>query len=173
MRVCWAPAAENIVSINTRAEARETRTVSGERRELLGGAVELEVLGAGARGEARGLPDGGLGHGDDLGAVDQVVAVVSEHGELGDGRPEAVGHELLLVDEALPEAGRARVAREGEVGLETHLAGVVAAALRERRGDLADVVSGSGESFALEKDLEEDLGVESEGSLWRRSVRRR
>ena len=144
---------------------RKTLTVNGERREAFCAAGELQVLGPSGRGEAGGLPDGGLGHGDDLGAVDQVVAVVSEHGELGDGGLEAVGHELLLVDEALPEAGRARVAREGEVGLETHLAGVVAAALRERRGDLADVVSGSGESFALEEDLEEDLGVESEWSL--------
>ena len=143
-------------------------TVDGESRELLALANELEVLGAGGGREARGLVDSRLGHGDDIGAVDQIVAVVSEHGELGDRRLEAGGHELLLVDEALPEASSARVTGEGEVGLETHLAGVVAAALGQRRRDLAAVVGRSWKTDTLEHDLEEDLGVEREGGLGER-----
>ena len=57
------------------------------------------------------------------------------------------------------------IACKGEVGLEAHLAGVGAAADGEGRGNLAGVVVGSREAGALEENLEEDLGVESEWGL--------
>jgi hypothetical protein len=90
---------------------------------------------------------------------------VAEHGELGHRRLEAARHERLLVHEALPEAGRARVVRERKVGLETHLARVVTAADGERRLDLAGVAGRSWEADAIEEDLEEDLGIERERRL--------
>ena len=114
-----------------------------------------------------GLLDGGLGRGDDVGAVDQVVPAVAEDSKLRHGSLEARRHELLLVDEALPEARSALIAGEGEVGLETHLTSVGAAAEGEWGGDLAGVVASSGETGTLQQDLEEDLGVEGEWSLRR------
>lgn len=140
-------------------------TVNGESGELQSGAGELKVFGTGGGGERGGLLDGGQGDGNDVGAVDEVRAVVAEDGELVEGGPEAVGHELLLVDEALPEAGGALVAGQDEVGLETELAGVGARARGQGRGDLTGVVFGAGEEGALEQDLEEDLGVEGERGL--------
>ena len=143
----------------------DTLTIGGQGGELLGRAAQLEVLWTGRGREARGLVDGRKGHGHDGGAVDEAVGVVAEHGELGHGRLERLGHELLLVDEALPEARRARVARELKVGLETHLASVGAVGGRERGGNLAGVVVRSGEADALEEHLEEDLSVEDERRL--------
>ena len=125
----------------------------------------LDILRASRGGEARGLVDGGLGDRHDLRAVDELVAVVAEDGELGHRGLEAVHHEFLLVHEALPGACRARVARECEVGLETHLAGVVAAVLWQGGSDLAGVVAPSGEADTLQKHLEIDLSVEGERSL--------
>ena len=90
---------------------------------------------------------------------------MAEDRELRHRSLEAVSHEVLLIDETLPEAGRALVTGEGEVGLETHLAGVAAVGNRERGGDLTGVVVRSGEADALEQDLEEDLSVKREGSL--------
>ena len=55
--------------------------------------------------------------------------------------------------------------REAEVGLEAELADVGAVPDGEGRGDLARVVVAPGEADALEEDLEEDLGVESERRL--------
>ena len=142
-----------------------TLTVSGEGRERLGRARELEVVGAGSSREGGGLASGGHGRGHDGGAVDEVVRVVAEDGELGHRGPERVHHKLLLVAEALPEARRARVAREREVALQPELARVVPGPLRQRRRDLARVVVRAGEARALEQHLEEDLGVEGEGRL--------
>lgn len=78
---------------------------------------------------------------------------------------EALCHKFLLIDETLPEASRARVAGERKIGLQTHLAGVVATALRKRGRDLAGVVVRSWKSDALQQYFEEDLSVEREGSL--------
>ena len=94
-----------------------------------------------------------------------------EHGELRHRGLERLRHELLLVDEALPEARGARVVRKAEVGLEAELADVRAVPDGEGRGDLARVVVSPGEADALEQDLEEDLGVEGEGGLFPRGVR--
>lgn len=140
-------------------------TVDGKSWETLEPAGELEILGASGCREACGLVDGGLRDGNNLGAVDQAAAAVAEDGQLGHRGLEAVRHELLLVDESLPEACSALVASKGEVGLETHLAGVVAAALGERRGHFTGVVVASGEPGALEQDFEEDLSVERERGL--------
>ena len=85
--------------------------------------------------------------------------------ELGHCGLKALRHELLLVHEALPEAGGAAVAGEREVGLQTHLAGVGAVGQRQRRRDLADVVVGAWEPDTLEKSLKEELGIEGEGRL--------
>lgn len=142
-----------------------TLTINRQGRELLGGARELQVLWASGGREGRGLVDSRLRGGQDLGAVDQVAGVVAENGELGERGLEARRHELLLVDEALPEACRARVMGERKVGLETHLARIVAAVLRKRGRNLAGVVVASREADTLEQDLEEDLGVEHERRL--------
>jgi hypothetical protein len=69
------------------------------------------------------LASGCRNHG---GAVDQVSPVVPQNGKLGHGRPEARHHVLLLVYKALPDASRPAVACEGEVGLQTELAGIFA-----------------------------------------------
>ena len=90
---------------------------------------------------------------------------MAEHCELGHSIPERLRHELLLVHEALPEARSPLVVCEAEVGLETELAHIGAVGDGERRGNLASVVAESGEADALEEDLEEDLGVESERRL--------
>lgn len=90
---------------------------------------------------------------------------MAKNGELRHRLLETVRHKLLLIDEALPEARRTVVPRERKVGLQTHLAGVVAIGGRERRGDLARVVVRSREADALKEDLEEDLGVEDERRL--------
>ena len=140
-------------------------TIDGQRGEPLGRTGKLEVLRAGGSRERSGLLDGGLGNRYDGGTVDEVCAVMPEDSELGEGCFEARGHELLLVDEALPEAGCALIAGKDEVGLETELASVGTLALEEGRGDFSSVVEGSGEASTLEQDLEEDLSVESEGSL--------
>ena len=103
--------------------------------------------------------------GDDLRAVDHLARVLAEHGELRHRGLERLRHELLLVDEALPEARRARVVREAEVGLEAELADVRAVPDGEGRGDFARVVVAPGEADALEQSLKEELGVEGEGSL--------
>ena len=140
-------------------------TVDGESGELQDLAGELEILGTSGSGERSGLLDGGLGDGDNVGAVNEVFTLAAEDGELSECSLEACGHELLLVDEALPEASSAFVAGKDEVGLETELASVGTLALEEGRGDFSSVVEGSGEASTLEQDLEEDLSVESEGSL--------
>ena len=168
MMACSVPAVQRYDEYITSAMAvMEVLTLDGELGEAERVARELEVLGAGRGGERRGGADGGLGHRDDIGAVDEVVGVVAEDCELSHRGLERRGHERLLVDEALPEARSALVAGEGEVGLETHLTGVGAAAEGEWRGDLAGVVGGSGEADTLQQDLEEDLGVEGERGLGR------
>lgn len=115
----------------------------------------LEALLARGGGKARGLVHGRLRRRHDVGAVDQAPtrAVVAEDRELGHRRIESLRHELPPVDEAMPEACRALVAREREVGLETHLACVAAAGERERRGDLADDVTRFREADTFERDL--------------------
>jgi hypothetical protein len=143
----------------------QIRTVLGERGEGARVAGDLEVGGALGRREGRGRDGDGARRRDDLGAVDEVARVVAEHGELGHRRLEAVRHQLLLVDEALPDARRARVARERKVGLEAQLARVGALGERERRHDLAGVVARPREAGALEQHLEEDLGVHHERRL--------
>lgn len=148
-----------------RREKTTRLTGSRQRGELLGRARELEVLRACRSGERGGRARRRLGDRDDGGAVDEVVAVVAEHGELLDCFFERRGHRLLLVDEALPGAGGALVAGKREVGLEAQLADVGAVGDGERGGDLAGVVGQAGETGALEQDLEEDLGVEVERRL--------
>lgn len=120
---------------------------------------------AGGGWERDGLLDCGLGDGDDLRAVNEVVAVVAKDSKLSNSGLEAVDHEVLLVNESLPEACSALVASEGEVGLEAQLASVVAASEWQRRSHFTGVVLGSRESLALEQNLEEHLAVESEGRL--------
>jgi hypothetical protein len=164
MRVSVAPAIAN-KSVNSCYQSTEILTIRGERWELGSGAGELEVLSALGGWERRGLVHCRLRRGDDIGAVDEAVTVVAEDSELGHSGLEAGGHECLLVDEALPEARSARVARECKVGLETHLASVGAAGQRKRRRNLASVVSCSGEAGALEQHFKEHLGVEGEGGL--------
>lgn len=92
---------------------------------------------------------------------------MAEDRKLGHRILEAVHHKLLLIDKALPEACRAVITGECKVGLETQLAGVGSTAERERRSNLARVVGGSGEADALKQNLEEDLSVEGEWSLFR------
>lgn len=140
-------------------------TIDRKRRELLSGASELKVLGTSGSGERSGCADSGPGCRDDVGAVDQVSGVMAEESELVDGGTEALGHELLLVDEALPEAGSAGVAGEDEVGLQAHFADVCAAADGEGGRHFTSVVIGSGEADTREQSLQEELGVECEGSL--------
>ena len=82
------------------------RGEAGEGRLLAGGLDVVERL---AGGEVRDVGGGGLGHGDDLGAVGERADVVAEDGHLGHGLLEALHHELLVVDERLPLARRAGV----------------------------------------------------------------
>lgn len=91
---------------------------------------------------------------------------MAEDRELGHRRLEARGHELLLINETLPEAGGTRVPCEGEVGLQAHLSGVGPAAEGQGRRNLAGIAVGSAEAGALEQHLKEHLSVESERSLW-------
>ncbi len=152
------------VKSNNSDSQTQILTVSGQCGELAL-ASELEVSGALSCGERRGLVHRGCGRGHNLCAVDQGPSVVAEHGEFRHRGFEGRGHELLFVDEALPGTGGALVACEGEVGLETHLAGVGAAGEGQGRCDFAHVVACSGETGAFEQDLEEDLGVEGERCL--------
>jgi hypothetical protein len=85
----------------------------------------------------RRLAGGRKGVEDDLRAVDQLVWVLADHGELGHGILEGIDHLVLFIDEALPRASRAGVARDEEVGLETQLAHVLARTHRKRGRDLA------------------------------------
>jgi hypothetical protein len=114
-----------------------------------------------------------LGNWDERGAVDEVSLVLAKEGELRHGSFKACHHELLLVDETLPEARGARVASQSKVGLQTEHAGVIPAlgdiTQRKRRSDFAGIVVGSGEANAFEKDLQEDTRVEGEGSSVERS----
>lgn len=144
---------------------RSTLTVNGQCREPESLASELEVLRASCGGERRGLLDGGLGNGDNVRAVNEVLALVSEDGQLGHGRLEARSHELLLVDEALPEASSAIVAGQSKVGLQTELAGVGALGQREWGQDLTEVALSSGDTYTLEQHFKEHLSVEDERSL--------
>ena len=144
---------------------RHRLTVSRQGREPQSLACQLQILRASRRRERSGLVHSRLRDRNDLRAVDQTVAVVSKDRELRHCRLEAGRHELLFVHEALPEARRALVTSECEVGLQTHLAGVAAAGEGERGGDFTSVVVRAGEAFALEQDFEEDLGVEGERGL--------
>ena len=117
----------------------------------------------------RDLGRGGLGHGDDLGAVDEAARVLAKHGHLRHHLRELAHHQLLvrcwqgknvmsvpvvrakggwetLTDEGLPLAGGARIAGDREVGLETHLT-------RVRGKDLAEVRAVAGEGDTLEQSL--------------------
>lgn len=140
-------------------------TVDGEGREALRGAGELEILGASGCREARGLVHGRQGDGNNLGAVDQAAAAVAEDGQLRHRGLEAVRHELLLVDESLPDACSTRVAGQCEVRLEAQFTGVVAASEWQRGGHFTGVVGASGESSTLQQDLQEHLSVKRERGL--------
>ncbi len=74
---------------------------------------------------------------------------------------EALLHSLLVVNHELPEAGGLRRVCDGEVGLQPHFA-LGSKRVRDlRRG----FTRGRGEGLVTrEQDLEEDLGVEGEGS---------
>ena len=119
----------------------------------------MHVCAGCASGEGCWLAEGRLRDGDDFGAVDEVARIVADNGELSHGGLEVAHHELLVVDHALPRAGGTEVAGERKVGLETHLS-----RLGDRRVDLraVGVVDTEWDARALEQDLEEDLGVESE-----------
>ena len=132
--------------------------------ECGGGArlLDIGVRQTGGEGRRRGER---LDTGEDVGAVNHLAGVLSEDSELSHGGLEARNHEVLLVDEALPEASSARVAGESEIGLEAHLAGISTTAEGKRRRDLAGVVVQTGESLALEQNLKEHLRIESEGGL--------
>ena len=129
--------------------------VSGEGGEGSGGARLLDVVVGQAGGQVRSRRGRGR-HGDDVGAVDERALVVAEHGHAAEGGLER-GLELgLVVDERLPLARRARVARELRVGLEAQLA-------VQRGLDLALVPARAGEDRAPELGLDEELGVEELG----------
>ena len=140
-------------------------TIGSESGELLSRARQLKVLRTLRSRERRRLAVPSLRLRHDRRAVDEVGAAVAEDGELSHGKTEGLGHELLLVDEALPEASSALVASEGKVRLETELADISAVGEGERGRDLAGIVASSGEALTLEQDLEENLSVESERSL--------
>ena len=106
----------------------------------------MHVCAGCASGEGRGLARRGYGRRDDIRAVNQVSGVRAEDSHLLEGSLETRSHEFLLVDEALPEARRALVAGESEVGLEAELT-------REGREHLAVVGARAGERNALEEGL--------------------
>jgi hypothetical protein len=58
------------------------------------------------------LLDGGKGLGDDLGAVDHILGVMTHNGQLSHGSLERVRHLLLLIDETLPGARPVAAIRE-------------------------------------------------------------
>jgi hypothetical protein len=62
------------------------------------------------------------------------------------------GDEKVRTNHGLPEASRAGILRNDEVGLETHLTS-------ERRENLAGLRTITGEKFTFEQNLEEDLGI--------------
>ena len=99
-----------------------------------------------------------FGNRNDIGAVDHLARVLPEHRQLRHRRRKRAHHVLLVVHVRLPQARRARVARELAVGLQPDLAA-------QGRHDLADIVIGSGEAGTLEQHLKEYLGVEVEGGL--------
>lgn len=76
-------------------------TVSSKDREGLWAGL-LKVTAACTSGEGRGLLDRRDRLGDDIGAVDELVRVVADNGELGHGRLEVGHHEALVVNHALP-----------------------------------------------------------------------
>lgn len=112
-------------------------------------ASELKIVRALGGRERRRLVRGRPRLGNNLGAVNQLVAVVAKNSELGHGVLEAVHHELLLVDEAFPEACSSRITGKHEVRLQAKLASVVAAAFGEWRRGFSFVIRGSGEPDAL------------------------
>ncbi len=156
-------------------------TISLEHREWLRAAL-LDILRSSPSREGRWLLDSGLGNGNGLGAVHELVDILARDGELRhrlqevviqfrnslDSKRkkliahtlEAAHHEGLVVDHILPSARRLRVVRDREVGLETQLAlcceriGHLSGGLTRRRRE------GLG---ALEQDLKEDLRIEREG----------
>ncbi len=129
--------------------------VGGESGEGRVGAGLLDVGVGEAGGEVR-VARGRGRDGDDVRAVDELVLVVAEEGHLAERGLER-GLELgLVVDERLPLARGARVARELGVGLQPDLAA-------ERGLDLALVAPRAGEERAAELGLDEELGVEELG----------
>ena len=157
-RLRWA-VIEIGVTIRALGNDRRLTGVGLESREGRSRAGLLNIVRRGSGGEGRGLGDGRKRSGDDVGAVDEVVRVVANNGELGHSGLEVRHHELLVVNHALPLASSALITGKSEVGLETHLV-----RLRERGVDLSTVgvVDAEGDTDTLEQDLEEDLGVESE-----------
>ena len=120
-------------------------------RDSLGGSTRLNSRGRLGDWSSRG--------GNDFTAIDQVIAVVTNDGELLHRGLEHGGHFLLVSDERLPETGSAAVASKGEVGLETKFANHVSTGLRKWGRHLTSVVGRSWETGSLEESLEEELGV--------------
>ena len=68
--------------------------LDGRERRLL--ARRLDVLERLAGGEVRHLGLGGLGHGDDLGAVGEAARVLAKHGHLRHHLRELAHHQVLV-----------------------------------------------------------------------------
>ena len=92
-------------------------TVGREGRKLLGRTSQFKVFGPSSGWERSGSADGALGNGYDIRAVNEVLTIVSQGSELGHSGAKALRHELLLIDETLPEACSAFISSEDEVGL--------------------------------------------------------
>ena len=70
------------------------------------------------------------------------------------------GHQILIVDEGLPETGSNIATSKVEIGLETQFADVEITSFWEWGFYFAYITCGSGESDATEQNFEEELGVE-------------
>lgn len=138
-----------------RGDGGDGSGVRGERGEGRRAARLLDVAAGEAGGEVR-LAGGGGRSGNDVRAVDERARVLAEHGHLRERGLERALELRLVVDERLPLAGGALIARKEAVGLEAELAA-------ERGLDLTLVAAVAGEERAAELGLDEELRVEQLG----------
>ena len=86
----------------------------------------------------RRLLEGRDGNGDNLGAVNEMPCVLTDHCKLGHNCFESIGHLLLFVHESLPFACSAGITGNSEIRLETQFSYIEAGADGKRRLDLTD-----------------------------------